>query len=115
MIAFTLIILIFFSPFQDEFSDWANTMWLTIVTYTTVGYGDTTPITVLGRTICVVTVFVVSGDLLTIKQLCLNNVCFRGYFHLHCYSQYCVTLLVFQITSSLLLTISSQTSTSNQM
>lgn len=36
--------------FQD-FADYGNSMWLTILTMTTVGYGEIKPVTILGRLI----------------------------------------------------------------
>lgn len=44
--------------FDSAFNDMQNSMWCTIVTFLTVGYGDLYPISVLGRTIAMFTGFV---------------------------------------------------------
>src|SRR5262245_20502179 len=50
---------------HEEFPDFGTAIWFTLQTVTTVGYGDVTPTTVIGRTMAGV-VMVVAVALLTI-------------------------------------------------
>ena len=45
--------------FNGTFKDFSHCTWMIIVTFLTVGYGDLTPLTFIGRTIAMVTGFVV--------------------------------------------------------
>ena len=52
-----VIISFFQREFDPKFNDLGNCLWLVAVTFLTIGYGDLTPVTVLGRSICIFTGF----------------------------------------------------------
>ncbi|MBO7719562.1 MAG: ion transporter [Methanosphaera sp.] len=53
--AFASILLLFFDP---SFSSLGDGIWFTLITSTTVGYGDITPTSVIGRAITIMTIIV---------------------------------------------------------
>ena len=42
--------------------DFWDALWVLMVTFSTVGYGDRTPITYVGRTICIVYCIIINGE-----------------------------------------------------
>ncbi len=53
-----------------KFDDYAKCLWLIFVTFITIGYGDLTPVTSLGRAICIITGFMgISSSALIIAVL----------------------------------------------
>jgi voltage-gated potassium channel len=58
---------------HEEFPDFATAMWYTLQTVTTVGYGDVTPTTLIGRSIGGV-VMVVAVALLTIINALITSI-----------------------------------------
>jgi len=56
-LALKVIISFFQREFDPKFNDLGNCLWLVAVTFLTIGYGDLTPVTVLGRSICIFTGF----------------------------------------------------------
>lgn len=80
-IYFGLVMLLYFSEYEDSSASirtFSDAFWYSLVTLTTVGYGDLTPVTPLGHGVGVVFLFLSAGMMMTLFGAVISFVTSEG-------------------------------------
>ena len=76
-----LVILLYFSEYSDDgatIRTFGDAIWYSLVTLTTVGYGDLTPVTPLGHAVGVVFLLLSAGMIMTLFGAAISFVTSEG-------------------------------------